>query len=78
MLCQGQLSPSSLEVLRRQILFNLFIETPVCFFSGGKQRVKAAVPHAEMFHNTRGLIGETVTCQVSRTELSVLVPLLRW
>lgn len=31
----------------------------------------AAMPHAEMFHDTRGLIG-TVTNQVSRTVFSAL------
>lgn len=73
MLCQEQPSPSSLEVVKMQIYFFEFTETSVCLFSGGKQRVKAAVPHAEMFHDTRGLIGETIIHQVSRTVLSALV-----
>ncbi len=35
-------------------IFIYFFETSVCVFSGGKQRVKTPLPHAETFRDTRG------------------------
>ena len=37
-----------LEIVKILSVFFVCIKTSVCLFSGGKQRVKAAVPRAEM------------------------------